>query len=50
MIRSYEQELNFIEKISDVEYRIKKGFVPSMNVSFKYLFFVTLRCLFINEF
>lgn len=34
MIRSYEEDLEFIERISDVEFRIKKGFVPNMNVSF----------------
>lgn len=29
---SYKKDLEFIEKISDVEYRIKKDFVPNMNV------------------
>jgi hypothetical protein len=33
MPRTYAQELEFIERISPVEYIIKKGFVPNMNVS-----------------
>ncbi|XP_062522242.1 RNA-splicing ligase RtcB homolog [Corticium candelabrum] len=30
--RSYKEELQFIERISPVGFRIKKGFVPNMNV------------------
>ncbi|EGC28523.1 hypothetical protein DICPUDRAFT_90903 [Dictyostelium purpureum] len=30
--RSFEEELKFIEKIDSVRYRVKKGFVPNMNV------------------
>ncbi|EDV29731.1 uncharacterized protein TRIADDRAFT_18395 [Trichoplax adhaerens] len=30
--RSYQEELNFIEKINDYSYRIKLGFVPNMKV------------------
>ena len=40
--RSYKEELQFIERISPVGFRIKKGFVPNMNVSefsVKYRFF-----------
>ena len=32
MVRSYKDEMEFIERISPVEFRIKKGFVPNMNV------------------
>jgi len=32
MPRTYQDELQFIERISPVEFRIKKGFVPNMNV------------------
>lgn len=31
-VRRYEDELKFLEQISPVEWRIKKGFVPGMNV------------------
>lgn len=31
-MRRYEDELKFLEQISPVEWRIKKGFVPGMNV------------------
>lgn len=34
MVRSYKEELEFIERISPVEFRIKQGFVPNMNVIF----------------
>lgn len=32
MSRSYQEELKYIEKINDYSWRIKKGFVPNMNV------------------
>ncbi len=32
MSRSYQDELNYIERINDHSWRIKKGFVPNMNV------------------
>ncbi|KAI1303206.1 RNA-splicing ligase RtcB -like protein [Halotydeus destructor] len=32
MSRTYEEECAFMEKINDVTYRIKKGFVPNMKV------------------
>lgn len=32
MSRSYQEELNYIERINDYSWRIKKGFVPNMNV------------------
>lgn len=30
--RSFEDEMAFIERIDDVTHRIKKGFVPDMQV------------------
>lgn len=32
VVRKYEEELQYIEKINDYSYRIKTGFVPNMNV------------------
>lgn len=33
MARSFDEECNYLEKISSCCYRIKKGFVPNMKVS-----------------
>jgi len=33
MSRSYQEELNYVERINDYSWRIKKGFVPNMNVN-----------------
>jgi hypothetical protein len=33
VVRTYEEEKSFIEKIDSVRYRVKKGYVPGMNVS-----------------
>lgn len=41
MSRSYKEELEFIEKINDHSWRIKKGFVPNMNVKKKELIYFT---------
>lgn len=35
MPRTYDEELKFIERINSHSWRIKKGFVPNMNVSFQ---------------
>jgi len=35
MPRTYEEELKFIERINGHSWRIKKGFVPNMNVCTK---------------
>ncbi len=35
MPRTYEEELKFIERINSYSWRIKKGFVPNMNVCTK---------------
>ncbi|CAO1360893.1 unnamed protein product [Diamesa tonsa] len=32
VVRTYEQELEYIERINDYSFRIKKGFQPNMNV------------------
>jgi hypothetical protein len=32
MPRTYDEELKFIERINSYSWRIKKGFVPNMNV------------------
>lgn len=32
VVRQYDDELKYIEKINDYSYRIKKGFQPNMNV------------------
>jgi hypothetical protein len=32
MVRSFSEDCAFLEKINDYSYRIKKGFVPNMNV------------------
>ena len=34
VVRQYNEELKYLEKISDSCWRIKKGFQPNMNVSF----------------
>ena len=33
MSRSYQEELNYLERINEYSWRIKKGFVPNMRVS-----------------
>ena len=32
MSRSYQDELNYLERINEYSWRIKKGFVPNMRV------------------
>lgn len=32
VVRQYEEELKYIERIDDYSWRIKKGFQPNMNV------------------
>uniref|UniRef100_A0A914LNT5 Uncharacterized protein n=1 Tax=Meloidogyne incognita TaxID=6306 RepID=A0A914LNT5_MELIC len=45
MPRTYQDELQFIERISPVEFRIKKGFVPNMNNmgSHRFTWFILYR-------
>ena len=31
--RSYQDELNYLEKLNDYSWKIKKGFVPNMKVN-----------------
>lgn len=33
MPRTFEEECKFIERVSECKFKIKKGFVPNMNVS-----------------
>jgi hypothetical protein len=33
MPRTYQEELKYLEKLTPHSWRIKKGFVPNMNVS-----------------
>lgn len=32
MVRSYDEEVKFLERLSPCSWRIKKGFVPNMKV------------------
>ena len=32
-VRTYQEELKYIERLTDSSFRIKKGFVPNMQVS-----------------
>jgi len=34
MTRTYQEELSYLEKIATGTWRIKKGFVPNMNVMY----------------
>uniref|UniRef100_A0AC35EYU7 RNA-splicing ligase RtcB homolog n=1 Tax=Panagrolaimus sp. PS1159 TaxID=55785 RepID=A0AC35EYU7_9BILA len=49
MPRSYAQELEFIERVSPVEFKIKKGFVPNMNVEGKFYVNSNLEKLMFEE-
>uniref|UniRef100_A0AC34FSK7 3'-phosphate/5'-hydroxy nucleic acid ligase n=1 Tax=Panagrolaimus sp. ES5 TaxID=591445 RepID=A0AC34FSK7_9BILA len=49
MPRSFAQELEFIERVSPVEFRIKKGFVPNMNVEGKFYVNSNLEKLMFEE-
>lgn len=33
MSRTFQEECSFLEQVSNCSFRIKKGFVPNMNVS-----------------
>ncbi len=39
MPRTYDEELKFIERINSNSWRIKKGFVPNMNVCIENKFY-----------
>nr|CAD2185376.1 unnamed protein product [Meloidogyne enterolobii] len=49
MPRTYQDELQFIERISPVEFRIKKGFVPNMNVEGRFFVNSALEKLMFEE-
>lgn len=38
VVRTYDDELKYIEKLSEVSWRIKKGFVPNMKVNHQIIF------------
>ena len=42
MVRSFDEEMKFLDKVTDTCWRIKKGFVPNMNVCAHHL--QTMRC------
>ena len=46
MGRTFDEEMSFIERADSVSWRIKKGFVPNMNVSM----FITTRQRLINDY
>ena len=37
-VRTFDQECGYLEKVTKCAYRIKKGFVPNMNVRVSVLF------------
>jgi hypothetical protein len=45
MPRTYDEELKFIERINNHCWRIKKGFVPNMNVCIKREIFIVKHYL-----
>uniref|UniRef100_A0A1I8B9C8 3'-phosphate/5'-hydroxy nucleic acid ligase n=1 Tax=Meloidogyne hapla TaxID=6305 RepID=A0A1I8B9C8_MELHA len=49
MPRTYQDELEFIERVSPVEFRIKKGFVPNMNVEGRFFVNSALEKLMFEE-
>lgn len=36
VVRQYQEELKYLEKINEWSWRIKKGFQPNMNVCMNY--------------
>ncbi|KAI1729730.1 tRNA-splicing ligase rtcB domain-containing protein [Ditylenchus destructor] len=49
MPRTYQEELQFIKKLSPVEYKIEKGFVPNMNVEGRFYVNKNLEKLMFEE-
>ncbi|KAH7724853.1 hypothetical protein AAVH_07442 [Aphelenchoides avenae] len=49
MPRTYEDELQYIERLSPVEFRVKKGFVPNMNVEGRFYVNQNLEKLMFEE-
>eukprot|EP01138_Halocafeteria_seosinensis_P000196 gb/GECG01000202.1/.p1 GENE.gb/GECG01000202.1/~~gb/GECG01000202.1/.p1 ORF type:complete len:525 (+),score=58.95 gb/GECG01000202.1/:1-1575(+) len=49
VVRTYEQELEYVEQVSPCEFRIKKGFVPNMNVEGTFYVNDKLRTLMFEE-
>lgn len=44
VVRTYQDELKYLEKVGPCAWRIKKGFVDNMNVR-KYMTFETVKIL-----
>ncbi|KAI1717371.1 tRNA-splicing ligase rtcB domain-containing protein [Ditylenchus destructor] len=49
MPRTYQEELQYIKKLSPVEYKIEKGFVPNMNVEGRFYVNKNLEKLMFEE-
>uniref|UniRef100_A0A1I7SRQ9 3'-phosphate/5'-hydroxy nucleic acid ligase n=1 Tax=Bursaphelenchus xylophilus TaxID=6326 RepID=A0A1I7SRQ9_BURXY len=49
MPRTYEQEVEYIQRLSDVSFAIRKGFVPNMNVEGKFYVNSALEPLMFEE-
>jgi len=41
MVRSFDEEMKFLDKVTPVCWKIKQGFVPNMNV--RLIFAISLR-------
>lgn len=37
MVRSFDEEMKFLDKVTPTCWKIKKGFVPNMNVCLQYI-------------
>ncbi|CAD6189895.1 unnamed protein product [Caenorhabditis auriculariae] len=49
MPRTYEEECSYIDRLSDVKFQIKKGFVPNMNVEGRFYVNKNLEGLMFDE-
>uniref|UniRef100_A0A914RD66 3'-phosphate/5'-hydroxy nucleic acid ligase n=1 Tax=Parascaris equorum TaxID=6256 RepID=A0A914RD66_PAREQ len=49
MPRTYDEECSYIERVSEVQFRIKKGFVPNMNVEGRFYVNKALEKLMFEE-
>lgn len=49
VVRQYDEELKYLEKINDHSWRIKKGFQPNMNVEGIFYVNATLERLMLEE-
>lgn len=49
MPRTFEEECDFIDRLTDTKFRIKKGFVPNMNVEGRFYVNNSLEQLMFDE-